>query len=59
MIDIQEYFVVQTQPKGFVNQWEDCDHEWFSEAQEHEAHDWADYLREDKTVEVRVVRRWK
>lgn len=57
MIDAQEFFVVQTQPRGFVNLWEDE-----PSGQRHETVDaayvMADDLREHSGLEVRVIRRW-
>lgn len=59
MIDVREFFVVQTRSHPEQRTTKD----WVDEPQRHEeegpAFDRADYLRERGDTEARVVRRWR
>ncbi len=58
MIDVREFFVVQSRLKPRLRTSEDRVDEPECFDEDGAALDWADYLREDGDTETRVVRRW-
>ena len=59
LIDLTEFFVVQTRPRAEASQVPDAWDDAREFVEDGPALDLADYLREGGDTEARVVRRWR